>query len=322
MKIKLLDNADEEQFLILSQKIGSVFNSFEWKNIYGDKISLFGIYDNELKLIGGFHLYNGKQFGVSHLNNPPYSPTIGLFFENKTKNKSNSSSFEKSIISLLCDFLETQSFGILTIALPPSFIDMQPFIWKKFKVVPSYTYQYNLKNNTIEELSALMSPERRNDIKKAAKDGIVTKRSMDYQVVKELVLKTFGRKEKAVNEVLINKILFDFANDKNSFAFVSYRNELPIACSFCIHNNKIAYYLLGGYDDKNKHQGAGANAVWEAIQHSKKVGISTFDFEGSMIKSVEKYFRGFGGELVPYYTINKAFLPFEILLKFLKRETF
>ncbi len=41
-----------------------------------------------------------------------------------------------------------------------------------------------------------------------------------------------------------------------------------------------------------------------------------------MFESIEKYFRAFGGDLVPYYRINKAFLPLEILLKFIKRELF
>jgi hypothetical protein len=41
-----------------------------------------------------------------------------------------------------------------------------------------------------------------------------------------------------------------------------------------------------------------------------------------MLKGVEKFFRSFGPELVPYFTINKASLPLEILLKFKKRELF
>jgi hypothetical protein len=40
---------------------------------------------------------------------------------------------------------------------------------------------------------------------------------------------------------------------------------------------------------------------------SGKSGI--FDFEGSMHEQIEKFYRGFGGELVPYYSIYKANLP-------------
>ena len=36
-----------------------------------------------------------------------------------------------------------------------------------------------------------------------------------------------------------------------------------------------------------------------SIEKAKELGCSTFDFEGSMLKGVEKFFRGFGPELVP-----------------------
>lgn len=57
-------------------------------------------------------------------------------------------------------------------------------------------------------------------------------------------------------------------------------------------------------------------------KHAKNLGLKYFDFERSMIPQIERYFRGFGGQLTPYYRINKAKLPFEILLKFFKRESF
>jgi prolyl oligopeptidase PreP (S9A serine peptidase family) len=34
-----------------------------------------------------------------------------------------------------------------------------------------------------------------------------------------------------------------------------------------------------------------------------------FDFEGSMHERIEKFYRGFDGEIVPYYLIYKANLP-------------
>ena len=80
--------------------------------------------------------------------------------------------------------------------------------------------------------------------------------------------------------------------------------------------------MLGGYDNESKQHGAGALCIYNSILKSKQLNLSLFDFEGSMIKEVEKYFRSFGGELVPYYTVNKAKLIFEIILKFIKRELF
>jgi hypothetical protein len=92
--------------------------------------------------------------------------------------------------------------------------------------------------------------------------------------------------------------------------------------AFCIYHQNRSYYILGGYDQSNKHIGAGAAAVDACIKHSINLSIKHFDFEGSMIQNVEKYFRGFGGDMVPFYTINKAPLLLEMCLKFIKRSTF
>ena len=227
----------------------------------------------------------------------------------------------KKTLSLITDFIEKLPYSIVSISLNKNIIDMQPFIWEKFKVVPGYTYLLDL-SVSIEDIRKRMSNERRKNINKGQKDGLLTKKVYDFKIIKTLVLKTFSRQDNKINEFYLNKILFKFANNNNSFAFATYQNDEPIACSFCIHDSNTAYYLLGGHDSENKHHGAGALSMWEAIKYAKDSGLKYFDFEGSMIPQIEKYFRGFGGQLTPYYRINKAKLPVEIFLKFFKRELF
>lgn len=98
-----------------------------------------------------------------------------------------------------------------------------------------------------------------------------------------------------------------------------------VSCSFpfsATDISKTTYYLLGGYDPATKHGGAGILCMWQSILHAKGVGLDTFDFEGCMLPEVERFFRGFGADLVPYFTVNKAWLPLEFMLKIFKRERF
>lgn len=99
-------------------------------------------------------------------------------------------------------------------------------------------------------------------------------------------------------------------------------DERAIACTFMVHDRRTAYYLLGGYDAEDRHHGAGALAILTSIEEAQRRGLAVFDFEGSMIPAIERFFRGFGGELVHYFTVNRAWLPFEILLKWRKRSPF
>jgi len=184
-----------------------------------------------------------------------------------------------------------------------------------------YTYIVKLEND-IEKIFEKMSKDRRNDINKAIKDGLIVKNVNNHTIIKNLINKTFLRQKKKINQIYLNKILFDFAKNNNSFGFTVIQNNRPIAASFCIYDKTSAYYLLGGYDEKNRHHGAGALCLWESIKYAKKMGLKHFDFEGSIVPQIEKYFRGFGGELTPYYRINKAKILLEIILKFFKRELF
>lgn len=246
---------------------------------------------------------------------------IGLFFENKAINKSNNNTIRKNVMQLLATHFNSLSYKLLTLALPPANIDTQPFFWHRYKVVPSYTYRLNLQLD-VETLHNNMTSERRKSIKKAVKDNLVITKVADYKLVKELVLKTFNRKQQAIDIQLLDKILFSFANESNSFAFVAFKETIPIAATFCVFDHQTAYYLLGGYNDAEKHHGAGPSCMWQSILHAQAAGLKVFDLEGSMMMEVERYFREFGGDITPYYTINKAWLPFEIALKFIKRQLF
>jgi len=307
---------------LLTEKSSSVFLTENWLNLFDNNLKCFGIFNKDNKIIGGFAMYVEKKAGfLKYYRNLFYTPTINLFFENKAQNKAKLLSENKKVLTLIADFFSKLPYHIFSVYLPNQYIDMQPFFWKGFKTIPNYTYLLDL-NQEISAIEKGFSTERRNDIKKAIKDNVETKQCSDYKIVEKLIMNTFDRKEKSVDKEMIHKILFEFANTENSFAFVSYQNEKPIAASFCIFDNEKSYYLLGGYDSENKHQGAGALAVFNAIKHSKELGINKFDFEGSMLPEVEKYFRGFGGDLTPYYSINRAKMPIELALKFVNRSLY
>ncbi|MCC6372738.1 MAG: hypothetical protein IT236_17165 [Bacteroidia bacterium] len=74
-------------------------------------------------------------------------------------------------------------------------------------------------------------------------------------------------------------------------------------------------YLFGVFDSENKHHGAGVSCMWQSILKAKEMGLSHFDFEGSMNEKIERYFREFGGELVPYFCIEKIKPSLSAVLK-------
>lgn len=320
MKLIKLD-INNEKYIALSKQYGSVFNSINWLKLFGNRLKLVGIFNANAELIGAFFYTSSTKFGIKYALTPSYTPSVGFALNNPAQNKSNAITFEKDVHDAISNYFLSNNYALVSIALPVSVNDTQVYFWKNFKVIPNYTYHLNL-NQPTDALFEQFTSERRKSIKKAEKDQLSILPCNDYKIVFDLICKTFERKQKAINHAFIKKILFEFADNTNSFAFVAYDKSIPIATTFMIHDQKVAYYLFGGYDSNLKHHGAGPACMWQSIQKSKELGLTTFDFEGSMLPEVEKYFREFGGDLKPYFTIHKAWFPIEVILKLKMRNKF
>ena len=301
----------------------SLFNSANWISLFNqNEIKLMGIFNKNNELNGCFYYFIKKRMRfLNQISSVPFTPNCSLYVKIETSNISNTNTFKKNIMKLVAEWLEKESQDIITLGFPSEFVDFQPFTWKGFKVIPNYTYRINL-NLSEKEINGNLSPKTRNIIKKGEKDGLQVELSSDYSQIQTIVKNSFLRNKVSVNETIMDDILFKFANPTNSFSYIVTKEDKPIAGTFCIYDNHRCYYLLGGYESDNSHPGAGPMAVYSSILKSKEIGISEFDFEGSMIPPIESYFRSFGGEITPYYTVNKANFLVEMLLKLKKRAIF
>jgi lipid II:glycine glycyltransferase (peptidoglycan interpeptide bridge formation enzyme) len=316
VSIKLLDiQKDKAVYETLCQKqMASVFNSTDWLKLYGEHLKLYGIFNNNNELTGSFFLfYTTKKTFKLHLT-PPFSANNGLFFENRSENNANIQTTVKHNLEEVAEFCEKLGSQLFVFVLPPDINDAQPFIWKKFKVKVKYTYHINLKL-PVETLLANLTSEKRKSLNKAQKDGLEVKEANDMKLVKQLVLKTFSRKQLSKNMNYLDKIILEFAKPNNSISYIASENGNPIAATFCVYDSTTAYYLFGGYDAAQRHHGAGVTCMWKSILKAKELGLKTFDFEGSMLPEVEKYFREFGGTLTPYYEVSKAKFPLTLYYK-------
>lgn len=321
MIARTLKDSELPAYDALARLHGTLFNRLEWVSLFGGKMQALGVFDDGGQLVGGMSLYHERRWGFEIYRRGPFTPCCGPFLATKAQNPVAVLEERRKVLECMADYLEKEASVIFMLPLDQRVTDVLPFIWRGCKVVPGYTYLLDLKI-PLEQIRKNMSPVRRNDISKAARDGLVVRQTQDMKIVRDLVLASFDRQSKGLDEESLDGILFKYANPANSFAFVAYRDEKPIAVSFMVHDSRTAYYLLGGYRAEDRHHGAGAMAVFESIRHAQGLGLEVFDFEGSSIPAIERYFRGFGGRLTPYFTINKAWLPLEIILKFRRRAAF
>jgi len=313
---------DIDLFSENAEPLIGVFGSKKWLHAYGNKLSLVGIYKDEHQLIGGFYFMKTKKYGFTFLKLPPYTPHCGLFFISESKNKSSINNFSKEIITEVCSYITARKSALTVLAFPSSIIDLQPFIWEKYKVIPNYTYRIDL-DRSIEDIKSNFDSKNRNVINKAIKEEVtVTENLLDKKELFSFFMKALSTTGANIYENELKNIFSEFSGPENSFSMEARRDKDLLGVVFCIYDKNNCYYLLGGVNKDSGIQGVNNLLVQKSIEKAKAIGCKTFDFEGSMLKGVEKFFRSFGPELVPYYTINKAKLPIEFLLKFKKRELF
>ena len=309
------------QYERLVAEIGTLFNSNQWLDIFGKSVRRLGVYNKNNELVGGMTVGVKCILGVEIIMAQPMSPGTGPFYKAKAKGYVKQIEERRAILEALANYIEAQRFPIVSLVFSPELIDVLPFIWRDYKVVVRYTYRIDLSQSE-EDLLKGMSGDTRNMIKKAEKDGLCCTRVDNMVDVYSLLKKTFARQKLSFSTSQEQKILFDYAKSGNSAAFVTYLNGRPSSAVFTIKDRQTCYYIMGGYDSQNKHNGAGSLALYKAILQAKADGCSMFDFEGSIVPQIEKYFRGFGGRLTPYFVANKAWMPIEFVLKLIKRRMF
>ncbi len=304
MEIRQIENINDTTYTHLVNRVGGVFNTPEWLSVYTYHLQVMGVFQ-EHKLVAVFNQWVTKKGPVKFYRTPPLTPNNAFVSITQATNPSNILSENKEVIEAVANYYNSLSSAYVKVVFPPDVQDMQPFAWLNFKLAPAYTYQMQLAH-TPPELEARMSVGHRNALKKATKDGVTCSQVSDLAVVKDLVTKSFDRKNKSTNVKLIDNILFNFATANNSYAFVAYMQEQPIAAAFCVYDREHVYYLLGGYDAKLRHNGAGIMCLYNCMLRAAELDKSVFDFEGSMLPEVEKYFRGFGAKLTPYFSAQKS----------------
>ena len=299
-----------------------VFGSKKWLSAYGDDLTYIGIYKDEHQMIGGFYFLKTKKYGFNFLKLPPYTPHCGLFYSSDSKNQSSVNNFSKEIVTEVCSYISQQNAALTVLAFPSVVTDMQPFIWEKYKVIPNYTYRISLQK-TIEEIKSNFDSKNRNVINKAIKEEVqVTANALKKEELYDFFINSLSTTGANIYTKELKNIFLRFSDNTNSFSLEARKNNELLGVVFCVYDHTTCYYLLGGVNKAAGVNGVNNLLVQQSIEKAKELGCKIFDFEGSMLKGVEKFFRSFGPDLVPYYTINKASLPIEMLLKFKKRELF
>lgn len=244
-----------------------------------------------------------KKFGATLLLQPRLTPYLGPWVRPSTAKLTNRLAEEKELMQELIDSLP--SHDLFHQSFDPEIKWWLPFYWRGFQQTTRYTYRL-MELGDLASLWLGVRENIRREIRKAEK-RVEVRTDLDIDDFARVWAMTFARQGQRLPVRLQVLRRLDWACElhrcRRIFFAVDVGGKIH-AAAYIVWNADRAYYLMGGADPDLRQSGAASLVLWEAIQFASTVS-KQFDFEGSMIEPVERFFRAFGGQYVPYSTVSK-----------------
>ncbi|MDR1381935.1 MAG: GNAT family N-acetyltransferase [Tannerella sp.] len=238
---------------------------------------------------------------------PQYTQTMGLWFAAGADDAKYSSLLEHR--QAICRHFTAQLKGYRSFFqnFSADFTDWLPFYWEGYSQTTRYTYVLNGLQDSAR-LLADMSRQTRRNLKKAESRSVTVRRGVAADDLIEIQSLTFRRQRRRnTQSATVLRRLVDAARGRGQGdIFGGYDADGRLhAAAFVVWQRSSAYYIAGGGDPALRSSGAHSLVMWEAIRHAAQ-HTDAFDFEGSMIPGVERFFREFGAVQTPYFAISRG----------------
>jgi len=299
---------------------GAFFCQSSWARFFSNNVKYMGFYDNTAHFLGGFCVDHKKILFYNYFSNLPYSPYAGPFLSSFAK-KSNIS--KRNILEELALYIKSLKFSVFSAVLTRGTIDGLPFRWSSINNNLAFTYIINLESYYYHNNEyGLCTKSRRSTIRSAIKSGVEVIISTDLEEAGNIIFQSLKRNlgNTCMSEInnLVNAC---YNNPKNYICMLAIESGTPTACVLVVHDETTACYIAGGHLKKS-HSGSPSLLIHSVLKYYGELGIRIFDFEGSSVKGIEKFFRSFGGELCATLRPSSSAYLVECILKYRRRYLF
>jgi hypothetical protein len=187
----------------------------------------------------------------------------------------------------------------------PSMLNALPFHWAGYRLEARYTYRlHGLRASS--DLWAGLRDNIRREVRKARKRvEIVDDLGIDRFF--DVLSKTYERQGIPTPHSLAELARLEEAcAARGAGALLFARDDAGQvhAAVWVVWDRNGAYYLLAGAEPNLRTSGASSLLAWEAILRAGE-RTDVFDFHGSMLQPVERFFRAFGAHQTPYLSVTR-----------------
>jgi hypothetical protein len=247
-------------------------------------------------------IVESRSAGLQFIVPPPLTPWLGPVLDTGDAVKvSRRLEIEKELIEELLRKLP--KYDKLAVHCHASFTNVLPFMWAGFRVTPRYTYVLDDLSDETRLWNGLRENIRR-EIRKARKQVEIVA-TEDIVESQRVIAKTFARiGVQSPHKLEIMQRIDAACSKRDCREILLARDEKGRVHSslYLVRDAHTTYYLAGGADPQLRTSGAHSLMMWEAI---RRAGAHThrFDFVGSMLPNVERFFRAFGARQQSFYRL-------------------
>jgi len=260
------------------------------------------LYKKGDQVLACFPYHFRKKMGVTAIIPPILTPYQGIGYSHQPGAKMDKTiSFYRKAQEAIIDQLPNNSLLIRQFDSNTTYL--LPFYWNEYELKVRYTYLLSTDKAESELFSDLKDTLRK-EIGKA-KHALQLSNSIDVSDLYQLKQKN--------NELTSEPLAYDF-NYLSQICKLIPLNQAQltevkdgdkvIASLLVTWDHTQMYYTCGAIDPEYRNSGALSWLLWEAILKAKTL-LLPFNFEGSMIKAIERYFASFGGTPTPFFEVRK-----------------
>jgi Acetyltransferase (GNAT) domain len=301
-----LDNKNKYRIFCEKEESIPIFSKDWWLDaIVGEDNWDIVLVEKGEQIIASLPYVKKQKLFFDYISMPTLTKMSGIWIKYPNGQKYvNKLSFEKKVINEIITKLPRVDY--FSQNFHHSFTNWLPFYWNGFNQTTRYTYLLEDLTDH-DKIFAGFKENIKTDIRKAKKK-VKVYTSDSIEEFFEINKKTFDRQNIKIpyNLSLLKKI--DTICKKNNcrkIFFASDEEQNIHSAVYIIWDSQSAYYLMGGGDPLYRNSGATSLLLWETIKFSSTV-TKSFDFEGSMIHSIERFFSGFGAVQKPFFKIYKT----------------
>ena len=238
------------------------------------------------------------------LTMPPLTQTLGPWVERSDAKPARALSEEHQLLAALESALPTAHSFVQHFS--PTMLNALPFHWAGYRLELQYTYRLEGLGSEEALWDGLRGSLRR-EIRKARR-RVEVRDDLPLDRFHAIWAMTFARQGLPAPVSLAALERLDAAcAARGARAMLFGRDDVGRvhAVSYVVWDEHAAFYLIGGGDPELRTSGASSLLMWESIMRAREI-TDVFDFEGSMLRPVERFFRGFGSRQTPYLRVSRA----------------